>query len=161
MIGDGMGVSQLTAALVVNGKLNMERMPTSGLVKTFAANAFITDSAASGTALATGHKTNKGVISMTPAGQLLETIFKHAENKGMSTGVAVTCNVTHATPASFMAHVKNRGMSEVHSKQSVGPRRSRLRTPTSVRELEIPHLGELRDVRDAGAAKELELRHAA
>ncbi|MBN2565757.1 MAG: alkaline phosphatase, partial [Candidatus Eisenbacteria bacterium] len=56
MIGDGMGVSQITAARIELGHLNMERLPVGGLVTTFAGNRLVTDSAASGTALATGHK---------------------------------------------------------------------------------------------------------
>ncbi|RLA17093.1 MAG: alkaline phosphatase, partial [Gammaproteobacteria bacterium] len=65
-IGDGMGVSQISAAKIVKGSLNLEQFPVSGLLSTHSADALITDSAAAGTALATGHKTNNGMISLLP-----------------------------------------------------------------------------------------------
>jgi len=108
MIGDGMGVAHVTAAMVVGGPLNMERMPEGGFVTTHAANTFLTDSAASGTALATGHKTNNGMVSVTPDGEHLKTVLEYAEDAGMSTGLVTTCSITHATPAVFVSHVESR-----------------------------------------------------
>ncbi len=107
-IGDGMGVSNLTAARVVAGSLNMERLPVGGLLATFADPQFVTDSAAGGTAMATGRKTCNGAISVSPDGKHLKTVAEYAEERGMATGLVVTCSVTHATPAVFFSHVKNR-----------------------------------------------------
>jgi len=108
MIGDGMGVGQVTAAEIELGTLNMERLPVGGLVTTFSGNRLVTDSAASGTALATGHKTNNGAISVSPDGKPLKTVLEYAEERGMATGLVVTCSVTHATPAVFASHVDSR-----------------------------------------------------
>jgi alkaline phosphatase len=110
LIGDGMGVGQLTAAEIMNGEDNLviRSLPYLSLVTTYSASAYVTDSAASATALATGYKTTNGVISMSPDGEWLTTIVEAAEEQGMSTGIVTTTRVTHATPACFMAHVNNR-----------------------------------------------------
>ncbi|MBD3348420.1 MAG: alkaline phosphatase [Candidatus Eisenbacteria bacterium] len=108
MIGDGMGAAHVTAAMVEAGSLNMERLPLGGLMSTHAENSFLTDSAASGTAMATGHKTNNGMVSVTPDGAPLRTVIEHAEEKGLSTGLVATCSITHATPAVFVAHARSR-----------------------------------------------------
>jgi alkaline phosphatase len=107
-IGDGMGVTHVTAGKVVAGSLNLERFPVGGLMTTFADPEFVTDSAASGTALATGHKTYNGGISVSPHGQPFKTVAEYAEEIGMATGLVVTCSVTHATPAVFVSHVRSR-----------------------------------------------------
>jgi len=108
MIGDGMGLSQIASARLhaksVDGFLEFDRLPVSGLVKTYSANHVITDSAAAGTALATGYKTNNGVISLTPDGKPLYTILEAAHDHGMATGLVVTSTLTDATPAVFAAH---------------------------------------------------------
>ena len=65
MIGDGMGLNQVYAAMTANGgTLSIERCTHTGLAKTYSANSYITDSAAGGTALASGSKTNNGMIGM-------------------------------------------------------------------------------------------------
>ncbi len=110
LIGDGMGVSQLTAGYLEEGGLSEERMPVGGLVRTFPQGGLVTDSAASGTAIATGHKTRNGRISTSADGDTLRTVFEYAEDAGMSTGLVVTCSITHATPAVFAAHVPSRRM---------------------------------------------------
>ncbi|MDD3643793.1 MAG: alkaline phosphatase, partial [Candidatus Krumholzibacteria bacterium] len=112
MIGDGMGVAHLTAAKVSLGVLQMERMPVGGLVTTFPLGSFVTDSAASGTAMATGVLTENGMISMTPGGESPATVLEIAERRGMSTGLVATCSITHATPAVFAAHVPSRTMEQ-------------------------------------------------
>ena len=109
-IGDGMGPSQLTAAHYTKGELNMARCPVGGLMTTYAANNFITDSAASGTALATGFKTSVGTIAQTPEGQPLKTALEVAEDVGKATGLVATSAITHATPATFSTHVPARKM---------------------------------------------------
>jgi alkaline phosphatase len=112
LIGDGMGIVQISSsrikALGANGLLNMEKMPIVGFIKTHSANELVTDSAASGTAMATGFKTNNGMISTSPGGKKLVTILEKFENIGKSTGLVATSRITHATPASFGAHVKSR-----------------------------------------------------
>lgn len=107
-IGDGMGVAHITAAKTVKGVLAMERFKTVGLVTTHAHDAYITDSAAGGTALATGFKSYNGAISFSPDGETLKTVLEVAEECGRSTGLVATCAITHATPAVFAAHVDHR-----------------------------------------------------
>jgi alkaline phosphatase len=107
-IGDGMGPSQVTAGKIAKGTLAMERCPVTALVTTWSSDKLVTDSAASGTALATGVKTKNGMISEDPDGKQLKTVLEIAEEKGKSSGLAVNCAVTHATPASFAAHVPSR-----------------------------------------------------
>jgi alkaline phosphatase len=111
-IGDGMGLSQVTLARAkaagLGGRLCLERLPVTGLVQTYSQDSCVTDSAAAGTALACGVKTNNGMIGMTPDGQGYCTILEAAETQGMATGLVVTSTITHATPACFGAHVKSR-----------------------------------------------------
>ncbi len=107
-IGDGMGLSQITAARIVNGYLNLEKLPVTGLQTTWSNNDLLTDSAASGTALATGYKTNNGVIAQTPEGQPLKTLFEYAKEHNKATGLVVSSSVTHATPAVFVSHTDSR-----------------------------------------------------
>ncbi len=108
LIGDGMGLTHITAAKVDLGELAMERMPVVGLQTTFPTGAFITDSAASGTALATGERTHNGKISMTPDYRSVPTVLEVAEGRGMATGLISTSSITHATPAVFASHVDDR-----------------------------------------------------
>ena len=108
MIGDGMGITHITAATIANkNKLELERLPVVGLMKTYS-NQLITDSAASATAMATGKKTYNGAIAMDSRGRKLKTIVEIAEEKGLATGIVTTSSVTHATPASFYAHQPKR-----------------------------------------------------
>ncbi len=113
MIGDGMGFNQVQAALTVNGNsLNMALFPYTGISKTYSANDYITDSAAGGTAIACGVKTNNGMIGVTPDSVQKSSVLAVAEKNGLSTGVVVTCNLTHATPASFYAHAGSRNSTQ-------------------------------------------------
>lgn len=111
-IGDGMGLGQIAIASMKGsgpgGRLCMERMPVTGLVRTFSANSRVTDSAAAGTALAAGIKTNNGMIGVAPNEQPYQTILEAAKAKGMATGLVATSTITHATPASFASHTKSR-----------------------------------------------------
>ena len=115
LIGDGMGFEQVRAAgMFANGKagsLFFEGLPIQGAVKTSNASAGLTDSAAAGTAMATGIKVDNGVISQhTPGDGLdLETILEAAKRLGASTGLVTTTTISHATPATFGAHEPNRG----------------------------------------------------
>lgn len=109
LIGDGMGMTQITAGFYANDKrLNLEKFPVSGLMKTHAARQRITDSAAGATAFACGCKTFNGAIGICGDHQPHPTILEQAKQHGLATGLVATCSITHATPASFIAHVKNR-----------------------------------------------------
>lgn len=116
IIGDGMGIGAITAARCAgpgeNGRLTLDTMPVAGLVKTHSNNSLVTDSAASATALATGHKTDNGRISTTSDGKTLTTILDLAIDLGKSTGVVTTDAVTSATPACYYAHTDARGKEE-------------------------------------------------
>ncbi len=119
-IGDGMGVAQVNAAeaylAAVNGEagfhnLTFTRFPATGYMSTFAGNRFITGSAASGTALATGYKTNISRISMDPDGvKPFKTIAERSKEMGMKVGIVSNVSIDHATPAVFYAHQPKRSM---------------------------------------------------
>jgi alkaline phosphatase len=101
-------VARLTAT-TGNG-LVMDALPVSGLVHTSCAdpNVDVTDSAAAATALATGIKTNNGVVGLGPDGSHVPSILELARRAGKATGLVTTCQVTDATPAAFGAHVPDR-----------------------------------------------------
>ncbi|MGI8642630.1 MAG: alkaline phosphatase [Thermomicrobiales bacterium] len=110
-IGDGMGAVQREAARQLIGELLvMDSLPVLGSVGTSSADpeALVTDSAAAGTALATGVKTYNGGISTGLDGSRLPTILEIAKCAGMATGLVTTCQITDATPAAFAAHVSER-----------------------------------------------------
>jgi alkaline phosphatase len=109
MIGDGMGTAHIYAGYTANkGKLNLERFPVCGFSITWCTNNYVTDSGAGGTAIATGHKTNYGAIGVDSAGQPVKSILEWADQEGKATGLVTTCAITHATPASFIAHQATR-----------------------------------------------------
>jgi len=113
LIGDGMGIAQIYSGMVANGnKLALERCTYSGFSKTYSSSNFTTDSGAGGTALACGVKTKNGMIGMSPDSAAVESILELADRNDKSTGIVVACAVTHATPASFIAHQVNRSMYE-------------------------------------------------
>lgn len=113
MIGDGMGVSQVYAGLTANkGSLNLEKCQFVGFSKTYSASDYITDSAAGGTAIACGTKTKNGAIGVDMDGNPVKSMLEYAAENGLSTGVVSSCAVTHATPASFVAHQPSRKMEE-------------------------------------------------
>jgi alkaline phosphatase len=111
-IGDGMGLTQTAFTRIQelgpDGMLNMEKMPVVGIIRTHSLDSLVTDSPAAGTALATGMKTNTGMLGMTPDGTKYQTILEAARDRGMRTGLAVNCEITNATPAAFGSHVKSR-----------------------------------------------------
>jgi alkaline phosphatase len=118
-IGDGMGVNQVNLTEVYlsdlkgargTGRLLMTQFPYGTLATTFSADNDVTDSAAAGTALATGKKTNNGYIGLLPDEQPIETIAEKARKAGKKVGVASTVPVNHATPAAFYGHRKDRNM---------------------------------------------------
>jgi len=109
-IGDGMGLPQVTAGKVAKGSLEMERCPVTGFVTTWSASSLVTDSAAAATVLSTGVKTSNGMLGVSPNDHPLQNVIEVAEKRGKSTGVAVVCSLTHATPAGFIVHVPSRKM---------------------------------------------------
>lgn len=127
-IGDGMGISTLTAGRIYDGqkkglsgegnRLSFETFPFSALVATYNTNAQISASASTATAMNTGVKTRSGVINTAPrhprnqcAGSKearLETFAEFAEQQGMSTGVVSSARLSHATPAAVYAYSASR-----------------------------------------------------
>lgn len=103
-----MGIAQLTAGKIVKGRLNLEQFKHLGLLMTNSQSELVTDSAASGTAMATGYKTENKAISVASDGTPLKTIIEYAKDVNMATGLVVSSSITHATPAVFVAHVANR-----------------------------------------------------
>ena len=118
-IGDGMAMPQINAAeaylnsIAGTGpgvrKLAFTQFPAQGLTTTYSSNAFITDSAAAGTAIACGQKTESGVIAMNASRtEELPTIAELAKDAGMKVGIISSVNLDHATPAVFYAHNESR-----------------------------------------------------
>lgn len=110
MIGDGMGLEQLSTAWIVNNRhLNItDNFSNVGIQWTYSASKLVTDSAAAGTALATGSKTRNGAIAVNTDNEVLETLSEYAKSKGKKTGTSVVCRVCDATPAVFSTHAPNR-----------------------------------------------------
>lgn len=111
LIGDGMGLAHVSASATMHrAPLSLERSTAIGLSKTSSANKYVTDSAAGGTALACGIKTDNGFIGLSPDKKVAKSLLEYAQDHGQATGVVVTCSVTHATPAAFVAHQPSRKM---------------------------------------------------
>ncbi|KUJ83891.1 alkaline phosphatase [Microbulbifer flavimaris] len=128
-VGDGMGISTVTAARILAGQqkgmsgeeyqLSFEEMPFAGLIKTYNTNQQTPDSAGTATAMMAGVKTRAGVLNVAedvPRGDCvasqqrpLVTALELAEALGKSTGVVSTARITHATPAATYAKVPERG----------------------------------------------------
>ena len=118
-IGDGMGVNQVQGTEYYLGELEgktgisplqFTQFPYSTVATTFSATNRVTDSAAAGTALATGHKTQNGAIGILKDLQTpVNSVAVWAKNSGKRVGVATSVSVDHATPAAFYAHVAGRG----------------------------------------------------
>lgn len=112
MIGDGMGIGQIEIARQMeygkSGRLFLETLPYVALVHTYSGDNAVTDSAAGGTALAIGRKTNNGMIGVTSEGVEVDSILDLFKKDGKKTGVISTNTITDATPAAFTASVKNR-----------------------------------------------------
>ena len=108
LIGDGMAAPQITSGLFFHKKLAVEKFKVLGLHKTWSANKIVTDSAAGGTALACGVKTNNGMVGMTPDKTPKKSALELAKENGKATGIVATVVIPHATPAAFTAHVDAR-----------------------------------------------------
>ena len=127
-IGDGMGVSTLTASRILEGqlrgesgeenRLSFEEFPFSALSKTYSTNQQTSDSAPTMTAIISGVKTDEGILSVnqnvirgdyrTVKGNETKTLLEMAEEAGKSTGVVSTARLTHATPGACYAHTPDR-----------------------------------------------------
>ena len=108
LIGDGMGISAVSASVHSIQNNQFKKFKSIGLVNTCSADKLVTDSAAGATAYATGFRTNNGKLGIDPSGKKLENIVEIVKRKNMSAGVVVTCSVTNATPAAFLSHVESR-----------------------------------------------------
>ena len=129
-VGDGMGISTITAARILEGQmkggsgeensLSFEKFPYLALSKTYSVNQQTSDSAPTMTAMVTGVKTNDGELSVNHlvsrdeksatviSANKLTSILEMAEDKGLSTGIVTTTRITHATPAATYAHTSER-----------------------------------------------------
>lgn len=134
-IGDGMGVSTVTAARIFDGQsrglqgeehvLSFERFPNVALVKTYNTNQQTADSAGTATAMVTGTKTRAGVINIAPQAlredceaslvNPLRSIGEIARDRGAGVGFVTTARVTHATPAVVYAHSPDRDWESDHA----------------------------------------------
>lgn len=127
-IGDGMGISTITAARIYDGQrrgetgeensLSFEKFPNVALVKTYNTNAQVPDSAGTATAMNSGVKTRIGVIGIGPEAEKgvcadalahpLPLIGDEAKRRGLALGIVTTTRLTHATPAAVYAHSADR-----------------------------------------------------
>lgn len=113
LIGDGMGLAQVSSAYYFSDeKPNFSRFKCIGLHQNTPIGELITDSASGATAFSIGYKSYNAAIGVDKDTVARETILEWAAKHGKSTGLAVTCSITHATPASFYAHVAHREMHE-------------------------------------------------
>jgi len=129
-VGDGMGMSTITAARIFAGQakglrgeghqLSFEKFPYLALSKTYSADQQTPDSAPTMSSMMTGVKTNHGMLSVSQSVKpkeknvalvqqgSMETLLESAEKKGLATGIVTTTRITHATPAATYAHTSNR-----------------------------------------------------
>lgn len=112
-IGDGMGFSHISLAegylatkegKIANNPLCFSQFPVMGMATSYSANRYITCSSAAGTALATGSKTNNGMLGVTPDTVELTAISYKIHNAGFPVGITTSVTIDHATPASFYAN---------------------------------------------------------
>jgi alkaline phosphatase len=122
-IGDGMGTSQRDliryATVGTEGQLAMDAMPYAGRSQTSPLDpeGFVTDSAAGGTAIASGVKTFNGAVGIDADENPVPTVLERAERAGMATGLVSNSQITDATPASFGSHVENRDLQSKIARQ--------------------------------------------
>jgi len=113
LIGDGNGLAQISAAMYGNGnQLTLTQLKNIGLIKTQAADDFTTDSAAAGTALATGNKVKNRSVGALPDGSPAKNLPEVLSSHGFVTGIVTTDNLTGATPSAFYAHRTERDMTK-------------------------------------------------
>ena len=119
IVGDGMGPAYTSAFRYFSDNPNTAAIEETvfdrllvGRATTYPApiSGYVTDSAAAGTALATGHKTYNGAIGVNPNKEAVQSVLEYAKSIGKATGLVVTSQINHATPASYAAHVESRKM---------------------------------------------------
>ena len=121
MIGDGMGLEQVSCGWVLNGgHLNLDNFKVTGFSRTYAVDRLVTDSCAGGSALATGVKTKYYYMGVDPDGNPVPSLLHLAQALGKKTGVAVTCRINDATPLDFVGHSLDRDEEEINAAQFVG-----------------------------------------
>lgn len=112
VIGDGMGIGIVSAASTLltppGVPLAVEAATVVGLMHTWAADFIDTDSAAAATALATGFKTDRKKVGITPDGRPARNLFEAARAGGLATGLITTSGLADATPGGFLAHAPSR-----------------------------------------------------
>lgn len=115
LIGDGMALSQVSAAIywIGEGKTAFEQFSVVGFHKSHSCNDLVTDSAAGATAFSCGQKTTNNAIGVLPPdNRPCTTILEDLDHRGYATGMVVSCSASHATPASFIAHREIRAFTE-------------------------------------------------
>nr|WP_228730249.1 alkaline phosphatase [Shewanella sedimentimangrovi] len=117
MIGDGMGPAYTSAYRYFKDNPETEEIEQTvfdrllvGMASTYPAreSGYVTDSAAAATALSTGYKSYNGAIAVDTEHKPLTTLMEHARGAGLATGIAVSCQINHATPAAFLSHNDSR-----------------------------------------------------
>lgn len=124
MIGDGMGPNDIELTERKSGSiydfgLILNKIPDTGFSTTHSASSSTTDSAASGTALATGVKTNNGYIGVSPTNEILKNVSEIARENGKLVGIVTNDDITGATPSAFAVHVDSRGSTTEIARQFV------------------------------------------
>jgi alkaline phosphatase len=124
MVPDGMGLADVTATRIykhgLDGMLNFETLEHIGYQRTYSANSTITDSAPAASAWACGEKFNNGEICFHGDGRPFKpSILELAKKQGKATALVATSTITHATPASFGAHVVNRNCENEIARQFI------------------------------------------
>ena len=113
LIGDGMGLSQISSSFYFNDKSpSFARFKSIGFSNVIAANSKITDSAAGATSFACGIKTFNGAIGVDMSKKPVKNIVELLSKENYQTGLIATSSITHATPAAFYAHVVSRDWEE-------------------------------------------------
>lgn len=117
LIGDGMGLSQIQAGMCANKGLSLLQLSYIGFQQNYASDAFTTDSAAGGSALATGERHDNRHISCTPEGKPVPSLTDHFKARGYAAGVVTLGDLTDATPTAFYGHAVERDWSDVLTAQ--------------------------------------------
>ncbi|WP_067724721.1 alkaline phosphatase [Oceanobacillus damuensis] len=119
MIPDGFSSDYAANYRVYKGENAIWDDHLKGMFTTYSADSDVTDSAAAGTAMATGEKTNNGVIGLDTEGNELQTILEASQEEGKASGLVATSTISHATPAAFASHVESRNNETEISRQLV------------------------------------------
>jgi len=123
LIGDGMSISQISAYRLITGgpnsRISVDKFPYSGIVLTHSEDGIVTDSASSATAYSTGYKTNNTYLGLDAKKNNLENLTETLDRHGFVSSLLATSEITHATPAAFVAHVDLRWKTDEISSQMI------------------------------------------